>query len=241
MEGIVWVAGRGVQAHRERALEAVGTAKALEREGEERTKAAIAEERLRIARELHDVVAHSVSVMTVQAAAERRVLDEADEAHDVLVSIEETGRQAMVEMRRLLGMLRAGREDLALAPQPGMEHLEVLVEQVRAAGLPLQWRVEGDPRALPAGVDLAAYRIIQEALTNALKHAGSATAAVVVRYGAADLELEITDTGQGSNGPPARVGHGLIGMRERVSLYGGEFEAGNREPHGFMVRARLPT
>ena len=239
MTGSVWVAGRGVQAHRARAVEAAGRATAAESQAEERTTTAIAEERLRIARELHDVVAHSVSVMTVQAAAERRVLQDNDAAKEVLVSIEETGRQAMSEMRRLLGMLRAGHEQLPLSPQPGVDYADGLVEQVQAAGLPVQWRTEGEPRPLPAGVDLAAYRIIQEALTNALKHAGPATATVTVRFGPGELELEIADTGRGANGA-AGSGHGLIGMRERVSLYGGEFHAGNRDDGGYVVRARLP-
>lgn len=235
----VWMAGRGVRDHAERSAQLADRAVALERDAEEKKLVAVAEERLRIARELHDVVAHSVSVMTVQAGAERRVLDEDDSTREVLVSIEQTGRQAMAEMRRLLGVLRAGHEDLALAPQPGMEHLDLLVEQVRTAGLPVDWRVEGDPVPLPPGVDLAAYRIIQEALTNALKHAGPACATVTVRYDATDLELEIADNGRGATGSGGG-GHGLIGMRERVALYGGQLATGNRAPHGYTVRARLP-
>jgi signal transduction histidine kinase len=196
-------------------------------------------ERLRIARELHDVVAHSVSVMTVQAGAERRVLKEDDSSREVLLAIEQTGRQAMAEMRRMLGMLRVGHEDLALAPQPGMEHVDVLVQHVRAAGLPVEWRVEGDPVALTPGVDLAAYRIIQEGLTNILKHAGPASAAVTVRYATDDLDIEIVDDGCGAP-DVGRGGHGLIGMAERVALYGGRLDTGTRSPHGYVVHARLP-
>jgi signal transduction histidine kinase len=239
MTGSVWVAGRAVRAHGARAVEAAGGARAAESEADERTSAAIAEERLRIARELHDVVAHSVSVMTVQAAAERRVLHDDAAAKEVLVSIEETGRQAMTEMRRLLGMLRAGHEQLPLSPQPGVEYAEALIEQVEAAGLPVEWRVEGEARPLPSGVDLAAYRIIQESLTNALKHAGPATATVTIRYAASRLEVEIADTGRGANGSRG-TGHGLIGMRERVSLYGGEFHCGDGDRGGYVVRAGLP-
>ena len=239
MLGSVWAAGRGVKSHGERAIESADHARTVEREAKERALAAVAEERLRIARELHDLVAHSVSVMTVQAAAERRVLADDDETRDVLVSIEQTGRQAMGEMRQLLGMLRPGPESLALTPQPGMDDLELLVRQVRAAGLDVDWHVVGVVRSVPPGIDLAGYRIIQEALTNSLKHAGAATATVTLRYGAADLELEIVDTGCGADGVTGG-GHGLIGMRERVSLYGGDFHAGNRNPRGFEVRARLP-
>jgi signal transduction histidine kinase len=142
-------------------------------------------------------------------------------------------------MRRLLGMLRQGDEELALAPQPSLRHLDALVAQVREAGLPVELSVEGEPAALPPGVDLSAYRIVQEALTNALKHAGPATARVVVRYGAEVLEVDVIDTGR----RPAAgdgVGHGLVGMRERVTLFGGELEAGRRGEGGFTVRARLP-
>ena len=239
MVACVWMAGRGVRGHGARAAQLAEHAVAVEREAEEKRLAAVAEERLRIARELHDVVAHSVSVMTVQAGAERRVLDEDDSTREVLVAIEQTGRQAMAEMRRMLGLLRAGNEDLALAPQPGMEHLDVLVDQVRAAGLPVDWRVEGNPVPLSPGIDLAAYRIVQEALTNALKHAGPTCATVTVQYGATDLQIEIADHGRGAI-DAERGGQGLIGMRERVGIYGGQIHAGNRAPHGYVVRARLP-
>jgi signal transduction histidine kinase len=200
---------------------------------------AVAGERATIARELHDVIAHSVSVMTVQAAAARLLFDDdPPRARESLVSVEETGRQALGEMRRLLGILRGDEHETQLAPQPGIADLDALVEQVRAAGLPVDVVVEGEPKRLPPGVDLAAYRVVQEALTNVLKHAGAARAQVAIRYGAAVLELAVTNDGHvRRNG---RGGHGLVGMRERVALYGGEFEAGPRPPGGYAVRATLP-
>jgi signal transduction histidine kinase len=212
----------------------------LEREREERARAAVAEERARIARELHDVVAHSVSVMVVQAGAERLALgDERDDTREVLSTIEQTGRQTLAEMRRLLGMLRRSDDEIELAPQPSMEHVAKLVDQVREAGLPVTLAVEGEPVGLPPGIDLSAYRIVQEALTNALKHAGPASARVTVRYGRDDLDLEIVDDGAGvANGDGG--GHGLIGMRERVTLFGGNLAAGGRSGGGYAVRARLP-
>jgi signal transduction histidine kinase len=153
--------------------------------------------------------------------------------------IERTGHQALEEMRRLLGMLKASDEDLTLAPQPSLERLHTLVEHVRAAGLPVEVVVEGEPTELPPGVDLSAYRIVQEALTNALKHAGPARARVTVRYGLDELELEIADDGAGT-GDGDGSGHGLVGMRERVSVYGGELHAGQLSGGGYALRARLP-
>ena len=207
----------------------------------ERTHAeAVAGERATIARELHDVIAHSVSVMTVQAGAARVLLDEdrPERARESLLAVEETGRQALGEMRRLLGILRGDDHDTRLAPQPGIAEIEGLAEQVRAAGLPVEVVVEGEPRPLPPGADLAAYRVVQEALTNALKHAGAARAEVSIRYGRTALDLAVTNDGRvRRNG---RVGHGLVGMRERVALYGGDFEAGPREAGGYAVRASLP-
>ena len=201
---------------------------------------AIAEERARIARELHDVIAHSVSVMTVQAGAAEAMLQRDPElALEPVRAVQETGRQAMVEMKRLVGILREHDDETGLAPQPGLADLDRLVAQVREAGLPVQLAVEGEPRELPLGVDLSAYRVVQEALTNALKYAGRARATVTVRYGADDLSIEVTDDGRGEasgNGG----GHGLIGMRERVGVFGGTFAAGPREGGGFSVSARLP-
>jgi signal transduction histidine kinase len=230
--GLPWVAGRAMRGWRL-------SEQSLEQE-KSRTAAAIAEERARIARELHDVVAHSISVMVLQARGGRRIFqsDPAD-ARQAFAIIERTGHQALEEMRRLLGMLRQSDEKLPLAPQPSLGDLGSLVEQVRAAGLPVQLAVEGEARELPAGVDLSAYRIVQEALTNALLHAGPASARVLVRYRRDDLELEITDDGPGT-GDGSAPGYGLIGMRERVSVYGGELNAGRRPEGGYALLVRLP-
>jgi signal transduction histidine kinase len=216
-------------------------AERLEREREQRARLAVAEERVRIARELHDVVAHAITVVVVQAQAGQRVLEgEQASAREALGSIETTGRQALVEMRRLLGMLRKEDRELALAPRPSLAHLDALAERVREAGLPVELHVEGEAKPLPPGVDLSAYRIVQEALTNALKHAGPASAQVVVRYGPDQVDLEITDDGRGAvDGSGA--GHGLVGMRERAALVGGSVESGTNGGRGYTVRARLPA
>jgi len=211
-----------------------------EREREVAAREAVVEERARIARELHDAIAHNVSMMVVQAGAERRVLDGSQEStRDVLATVEQIGRNALTEMRRLVGMLRTDDDD-PLAPQPGLGDLPVLVGQVRDAGLPVELQVEGEARELPVGLELSAYRIVQEALTNALKHAGDARATVRVRYTDDSLELEVVDDGAGAQGQVASGGHGLVGMRERVALYGGRFEAGRRPAGGFTVRVLLP-
>jgi signal transduction histidine kinase len=236
----VWLAGRVFRDRQRLAAALQSRTEALEREQKETARLAIAEERARIARELHDVVAHSVSVMVVQAGAERLALGQAQEStRETLISIETTGRQALAEMRRLLGMLRKDDAELALAPLPSLDHLDSLVAHVREAGLPVELHVEGLRETLPAGVDISAYRIVQEALTNALRHAGPARARVIVRYGEGEVELEVSDDGGGSPQTNAN-GHGLVGMRERVALYGGELNAGLREEGGYAVRARLP-
>jgi signal transduction histidine kinase len=212
-----------------------------ERERELTAREAVVEERARIARELHDAIAHNVSMMVVQAGAERRVVDAgAASTRETLQTIEQIGRGALTEMRRLVGMLRSDAPD-PLAPQPGLRDLPTLAEQVSEAGLPVDLRVEGDPRELPVGIELSAFRIVQEALTNALKHAGHARAAVVVRYGADLLELEIVDDGAGAAPEVPGGGHGLAGMRERVALYGGRFDAGRDPLGGFAVRVLLPV
>jgi signal transduction histidine kinase len=212
----------------------------LERERMQKERQAVAEERARIARELHDIVAHAISVMVVQAQAGQRVLEgEHASAREALGSIETTGRQALVEMRRLLGVLRLEDRELALAPHPRLADLEVLAERVRQAGLPVELRVEGEPALLQPGVDLSGYRIVQEALTNALRHAMPASARVIVRYRPRDVELEITDDGRG--GAAAREGGlGLVGMRERAALVGGAVESESEDGRGYTVRARLP-
>jgi signal transduction histidine kinase len=178
--------------------------------------------------------------MVIQAQAGPRLLADADRAQGVFGSIETTGKEALVELRRLLGVLRTGDEELAIGPQPGLDSLESLVEQVRQAGLRIALRVEGAPARLPAGVDLSAYRIIQEALTNTLRHAGEAEAEVTVRYSASSLDLEVLDNGSAVTPRVDGSGHGLIGMRERVALYGGVLEVGPRNGHGYAVRAQLP-
>ncbi len=236
----VWGAATVVRSRHELAEALAARTVELEHEREEKARLAVAEERARVARELHDVVAHNLSIMVVQAGAERRALgSERPQTAEVLETIEQTGRAAMAEMRRLLGMLRRSDDELALAPQPSLEHVEELVAQVREAGLPVELRVEGEVRELPGGIDLSAYRIVQEALTNALKHAGPARARVTIRYGAGELDIEVADDGTGgADGPEG--GHGLIGMRERVALFGGELATGRGSRGGYAVRARLP-
>jgi signal transduction histidine kinase len=211
-----------------------------ERERELATREAIIEERARIARELHDVIAHHVSMMVVQAGAERRMLGPGQEStRDVLTTIESVGRGALTEMRRLVGMLR-GDDGEGLAPQPGVADIETLVGQMRSAGFSVELRMEGERREIPVGIDLSAYRIVQEGLTNALKYAGDATTAVRVRYGVDCLELEILDDGRGGPTEVEQGRHGLVGMRERVALYGGSLDAGRRPAGGFSVRVLLP-
>ncbi len=219
---------------RERAIQA-------EREREMRARVAVSDERARIARELHDVVGHSVSVMTVQASAARRLLrPHQEKEREALLVVEQTGREALAEMRRVVGVLRRPEESPALAPQPTLDQIERLVENTREAGLPVDLRIEGEPVQLPAGLDLTAYRLVQEGLTNTLKHARAQRAEVVVRYEDGYVELTVSDDGRGG-GNGGGGGHGLVGMRERVSVYGGELEAGRRAGGGFRLRARLPV
>jgi len=194
--GVPWAVGRMVHHRRKREIALEERADALEREQDQRARAAVAEERQRIARELHDVVAHAISVIVVQARGGRRMLDaEPAEARGAFDTIERTGQEALGEMRRLLGLLRESEEEVALAPQPTLARLDELVGQVRDAGLPVELAIEGHATELPPGVDLSAYRIVQEALTNALKHAGPATARVTIRYAADNLELETSNAG----------------------------------------------
>jgi signal transduction histidine kinase len=231
---VVMVLVRRVVGDRDRRL-ALG-----ERERELAKREAVIAERARIARELHDVIAHHVSMMVVQAGAERRMLDAGNEStREVLTTIERVGRGALTEMRRLVGMLRGTDED-ALAPQPGIGDLATLVAQMRSAGLDVDLQTEGDSREIPVGIALSAYRIVQEGLTNALKHAGNARTTVRVRYGVDSLELEIVDDGDPGSVEVDRSGHGLVGMRERVALYGGTLDAGPRPAGGFAVRVLLP-
>ncbi|MBW3665903.1 MAG: sensor histidine kinase [Actinobacteria bacterium] len=238
---VVWALGVGLRERSLRADELEERADRLEEEREERARAAVAQERARIARELHDVVSHSISVIAVQTGSMRRRLrhDRPDEATELLAT-EQTARQALAEMRRMLGLLRADEDGASLAPQPGMDQVGALVEQLSDAGLAVDLEVSGERRALPPGLDLAAYRIVQEALTNVLRHAGPARARVAVRYGDRELELEVADDGRGPGPERNGQGHGIIGMRERVTLYGGSLSTGPADDGGFVVRAVLP-
>ena len=239
--GIAWLVGFAFSGASRQAEEAKERARRAEREREERARLAVSEERARIARELHDVVGHSVSVMTVQASAVRRLLNpEQEREREALLTVEQTGREAMAEMRRMVGVLRRPEEGPALAPQPSLEHLDKLVEHARESGLPVRLTVEGDAVQLPAGVDLTAYRLVQEGLTNALKHARAKNAEVLVRYSNGFVELSVTDDGTGDGGGDSG-GHGLVGMRERISVYGGDLEAGPRPEGGYLLRATLPV
>jgi signal transduction histidine kinase len=228
-----FVGGRIVRRRvlRERVLEVERDTKAAE---------AVAEERTRIARELHDVVSHSISVVVLQARGGRKLLsEEPDAAREAFDVIERVSEQALTEMRRLLGLLRQEDEELVLAPQPSLARIDELVSALKASGLPVEVTVEGEPAPLPPGVDVSAYRIVQEALTNSLKHAGPARAHVYVRYHDDDVELEILDDGAGT-GNGGGSGHGLAGIRERVAVIGGEMDTGRRPDGGYAVRARLP-
>jgi signal transduction histidine kinase len=229
-----------MRLRRERVRELESRAALFEREREHEARTAVVDERARIARELHDVVAHAISVIVLQARGGRHALaSDPEETRQALNAIEATGSQALAEMRRLIGVLRPQDESVSLSPQPSLRDIGDLVSHVRDAGLPIELAVEGQPFELPTGIDLAAYRIVQEALTNALRHAGPASARVVVRYQDVGLEIEITDSGA-SSGATSREGHGLVGMRERASLYGGSIETGPRPEGGFRVLARLP-
>ena len=238
---MAWVVGRLMRSWRVRAEELEGLALELAADRDALAEAAVEAERMRIARELHDVVAHNVSVMTIQATAASRILaNDPEAALDALASIERTGRETVDEMRILLGVLRERGADEPFAPQPGLAELDALAERVRSAGLPVEVVVEGRPRTLAAGLDLAAYRIVQEALTNVLKHAREAQAGVTVRYTDTALELEVVDNGSG-NGAGGGTGNGLVGMQERVAMYGGQLEMGRRHEGGWVLRARLPV
>jgi signal transduction histidine kinase len=240
-----WLGGRALRRGRERARELEDHAVLLEREREASERAAVAEERARIARELHDVVAHNVGLMVIQSqAAQQAPPATGPPVSDALRSIEAIGQEALTEMRRLLCVLREPGDDgtetgAALAPQPSLRQLDRLADSVRRAGLPVEVAVDGELPQLPAGVDVSAYRIVQEALTNTLKHAGAASARVAVSCHGGALELEITDDGDGT-GNGAGSGHGLLGMRERAKVYGGAFSSGPRPEGGYAVRVSLP-
>jgi signal transduction histidine kinase len=243
--GAAWLLGHFVGVRRAYTARLEQTAE-LERTRAEQARRAVAEERLRLARELHDVVAHSISVIAVQSGVGAHVAKtQPEEAAKALEAIEATSRAALIELRRLLGVLRQeGESQGDLAPVPGLADLDGLLAEVAKAGLGVRLRVEGTPSPLPAGVDLSAYRIVQEALTNVVKHAGPARAQVTIRYRDQEVMVEVTDDGRGVTAPTgdgrARVGHGLIGMRERVQVFGGDLEVGPGPVGGFRVAARLP-
>jgi signal transduction histidine kinase len=244
--GAAWAAGRLLRREETRSSELDALATALVAERDARAREAVRVERTRIARELHDAVAHTVSVMTLLTAGVRRQLaadpGRASE-HDVLLGVERLGREAVEELHRAVGVMRgdAAPPDVApLAPQPRLADIDELASRVRAAGLPVEVHVTGQARLLPAGLEFTAYRVVQEALTNSLKHAGPARATVDIGYEAARLSVVVADDGNGA--PEASgTGHGLVGMRERVTLYGGEVTAGRRRNGGFAVRATLPV
>jgi signal transduction histidine kinase len=236
-----WFAGRTLRERAEQAREAEVRAARAEHERETATRIGVAEERARIARELHDIVAHSVSVMVLQAGAVRHKLPASlEQETNALKDVEATGRTALAEMRRLLGAMREDRDGPEMTPQPGLGSLDALFAQVRRAGLPVELHVEGDPLPLPPAIDLSAYRIVQEGLTNALKHAGAGRADVEIRYGAGEVTIEVRDDGRGPAGGDG-LGHGLVGIGERVKLYGGEMAAGRANGGGFVLSTRLPV
>ncbi|MFH8978406.1 sensor histidine kinase [Streptomyces sp. NPDC017890] len=247
---LAWVLGDSIRTRRAYFAQLEERAARLEREREAQAKVAVAAERARIARELHDVVAHNVSVMVVQADGAAYVLDAApDQAKKALETISSTGRQALAEMRRLLGVLRTGEHQEAgeYVPQPDVRQIEDLVEECRGSGLPVDFKVEGTPRQLPSGVELTAYRIVQEALTNTRKHGGpNAGASVRLVYFDDGLGLLVEDDGKGAphelyeEGGYDGQGHGLIGMRERVGMVGGTLDAGPRQGGGFRISVLLP-
>jgi signal transduction histidine kinase len=238
--GGVWALGRWVRRRRGRTEHLEERTAVLEADRDERARAAVAEERARIAREMHDSVAHTVSVMVLQAGAAEQALASAPErAQESLATIQDAGREAIVELHRMLGVLRAPVGELALDPQPGVARLDALLEQVRRAGLPVDLSVQGEPCRLPAGVDRSVYRIVQEGLTNTLKHAGAGHASVRLSYDSRAVELEVLDDGTGP-GAGNGGGFGLVGMRERAALYGGVLESGPRPGGGYALRARLP-
>ena len=238
--GIAWVAGFALRERAEKAEAAEIRAAQAEREREAAARVAVAEERARIARELHDIVAHAMSVMVLQVGAVRHKLPPTlEDDSEALRRVEEAGRTALAEMRRLLGAMRRDGDGLDLAPQPGLDGLDSLLENVGRAGLPVRLHVDGDRSPVPRAIDLSAYRIIQEGLTNSLKHARATHANVTVRYRRDELEVEVVDDGAGAATSDG-LGHGLVGIRERVKIYGGEMTAGTGPAGGFILSARLP-
>jgi signal transduction histidine kinase len=239
--GAAWWLGRAIRSRETTADRLAAEASRLQAEQDAQARSAVAEERTRIARELHDVVAHGVSVMVVQAGAAQRVIErEPERARAALSSIEAAGRQALVELRRLLGVLRADDGQSAIEPQPGLGQIGQLIEGARNAGLRAELHIEGEQATLSAGADLAAYRIVQEALTNAIKHASASRVDVALRYFPGSLEVEVTDDGRGPSNNGKTAGHGLIGMRERASMFGGSVSLTGGDNGGAVLRAQIP-
>jgi signal transduction histidine kinase len=237
---IAWLAGIALGVRSARAEAAEQRAAYAERERESATRLAAAEERTRIAREMHDVVAHAVSVMVLQVGAVRHGLPEAQsDARAALTDVERAGRTALTEMRQLLGAMREAGEDVDMAPQPGLDSLRGLLEDVERAGLPVKLAVEGTPGPVPRAIELSAYRIVQEGLTNALKHARASHAEVVVGYAPDSLRIEVRDNGSGFTATDG-AGHGLVGVGERVKIHGGEMSTGAAAGGGFVLKTRLP-
>jgi signal transduction histidine kinase len=239
---LAWTVGVTVRTRRAYVAALEARAELLEREREDNARLAVALERGRIAREMHDVVAHNVSVVVVQAAAAERLVEtDPERARQAMRDVAATGRLALTEMRRLLGVLRDGDASDDLGPQPGVAELRALAGTVEDAGMQVELSVQGEERPLPASAALSVYRIVQEALTNSLRHAGPARARVILRYLPDALEVQVSDNGVGVVPPAEHGGHGLIGMRERVALFGGELTAGPRLEGGYAVVARIPT
>jgi signal transduction histidine kinase len=237
---IAWVAGFALRERAEQAEAAEVRADEAERERDAAARIAVAEERVRIARELHDIVAHAVSVMVLQVGAVRHRLPATlGDDREALTSVEQAGRTALTEMRHLLAAMRTEGDDLELTPQRGLDGLDALLEEIGRAGLPVQLHIDGDPVALPRAIDLSAYRIVQEGLTNALKHARATDADVTVRYRPDEVQIEVRDNGHGGT-TSTGLGHGLLGVRERVKIFGGEMSAGTTNGSGFTLRTRLP-
>jgi signal transduction histidine kinase len=237
---VAWVAGFALRERSEQVEAAEVRATLAERERDAAARIAVAEERARIARELHDIVAHAVSVMVLQVGAVRHKLpDSSADDRDALADVERAGRTALAEMRRLLAAMRNDGDEAELLPQPGLDGLDSLRDEIGRAGLPVELHVDGEPFALPRGIDLSAYRIVQEGLTNALKHSQATKADVTVRYRPDELQLEVRDNGIGSSTGDG-LGHGLVGIRERVKIFGGKMAAGAASDGGFVLDTRLP-
>jgi signal transduction histidine kinase len=239
---VAWVLGDTVRRRGERIIALEQRAAAVRREQQQLIRQAVTDERVRIAQELHDLAAHALGIIAIQAqAASRTMAQRPEQARSSLNAITTLSDEALNELRRLLGFLRSEGDELeARRPQPTLDDLEPLAESFRQARLPVEIIIEGKRRQLPAALETSAYRVVQEALTNTLKHAGRATALVAIRYGSDTIEIEVTDTGRGPK-PESQAGQGLTGMRERVTVFGGELAYGAGSHGGFVLRARLPV